>query len=57
MNEKTTAKPALSLKAIAFSYENAGKKEKIIDGFSLDVEEGSFTTLLGSSGCGKTTLL
>ena len=57
MSEKTIEKNALSLRNIAFSYENAGKKEKIIDGFSLDVEEGSFTTLLGSSGCGKTTLL
>ncbi|MBR1615440.1 MAG: ABC transporter ATP-binding protein, partial [Treponema sp.] len=57
MSEKKIEKNALSLRNIAFSYENAGKKEKIIDGFSLDVEEGSFTTLLGSSGCGKTTLL
>lgn len=43
----------LSLKNISFSY----KDTLVIDDFSLDVEKGSFTTLLGSSGCGKTTLL
>lgn len=45
---------ALSLKNISFAYT---KGTTIIDDFSLDVEKGSFTTLLGSSGSGKTTLL
>lgn len=44
---------ALSLENISFSYG----KTKVVDDFSLDVEKGSFTTLLGSSGSGKTTLL
>lgn len=43
----------LSIKNISFSYKNT----PVIRDFSLEVEEGSFTTLLGSSGCGKTTLL
>ncbi len=43
----------LSLKNISFSYG----KENIIKDFSIEVEQGSFTTLLGSSGSGKTTLL
>ncbi len=43
----------LSIENICFSY---GKTD-VIKGFSLEVEEGSFTTLLGSSGSGKTTLL
>lgn len=43
----------LSINNVSFKYKNT----PVIKNFSLDVEEGSFTTLLGSSGCGKTTLL
>lgn len=43
----------LSIENVCFSYE----KTEVIKNFSLDVEEGSFTTLLGASGSGKTTLL
>ena len=43
----------ISLHNISKSF---GKKE-VITNLSLDMEDGRFTTLLGSSGCGKTTLL
>lgn len=43
----------ISLHNISKSF---GKKEVITD-LSLETEDGKFTTLLGSSGCGKTTLL
>lgn len=29
----------------------------IIEGFSMAVEQGEFVTIIGSSGCGKTTIL
>ncbi len=32
-------------------------KNKVLDGLNLEVEDGSLTTLLGLSGCGKTTFL
>lgn len=46
---------ALCLKNISFSYDK--NSTPVINNFSLDVEKGSFTTLLGASGSGKTTLL
>lgn len=36
--------------------KNYGKKE-VVKNFNLEVMEGEFLTLLGSSGCGKTTIL
>lgn len=43
----------LSLKHIKKSF---GETE-VLKGISLDIERGEFITLLGSSGCGKTTTL
>ncbi|MEO8738614.1 MAG: ABC transporter ATP-binding protein [Casimicrobiaceae bacterium] len=43
----------LSIEALTVSYGST----RILDRVSLDVERGEMVALLGSSGCGKTTLL
>lgn len=44
----------LELKNIKKSYE---KEEEVLQGISLSIGKGEFITLLGASGCGKTTTL
>ncbi len=46
-------KSVLSLQGIQKKYGN----KQILENISFDVYEGEFLSLLGSSGCGKTTLL
>lgn len=43
----------LELRDITKSFDSTG----VLKGISLSVRKGDFVTLLGSSGCGKTTLL
>ncbi len=52
---KTTVpkKNIVELKNISVSFDG----EKILDDLSLSIGDGEFVTLLGSSGCGKTTTL
>lgn len=44
----------LELKNIRKGFSN---EEEVLKGISLAIEKGEFITLLGSSGCGKTTTL
>ncbi|KGM44768.1 ABC transporter ATP-binding protein [Neobacillus niacini] len=44
----------LSLQDVTYSY---AKNNMIVDAVNFDVEKGKFHSLLGKSGCGKTTLL
>ncbi|WP_308798334.1 ABC transporter ATP-binding protein [Agromyces silvae] len=44
----------IHLDQVTFGYPGA---KPIIDQFSLEVRPGSFTVIVGASGCGKTTLL
>lgn len=48
------------MKKVIVRLENFGKnygKKEVIKNINLEVFEGEFLTLLGSSGCGKTTIL
>ncbi len=45
--------PIIQLQNISFSYSN----KQILQNFSIDFEENTLTCILGSSGCGKTTIL
>ncbi|MGN1346159.1 MAG: ABC transporter ATP-binding protein [Eubacteriales bacterium] len=54
-NSKTTVpkKNIIELKNITVKFDG----ETILDNMSLSIGDGEFVTLLGSSGCGKTTTL
>ncbi|MDF2999036.1 MAG: potA1 [Xanthobacteraceae bacterium] len=50
---ETTGRPHLAVRAVRKSYE----RTVAVDAVSFDLAKGEFVTLLGDSGCGKTTLL
>lgn len=46
--------------SVIIKFQNIKKaygKNTVIENFNLDIEQGEFLTVIGSSGCGKTTIL
>lgn len=47
----------ITVKDIRFAYEDSeGLSAAVLDGLNLNIKEGSFVSLLGHNGCGKSTL-
>ncbi len=50
-------KPFLKLEQVDKAFERAGKTSVVLKGVDLAVEKGEFVTIIGHSGCGKSTML
>ncbi len=46
----------IEVKNVTFEYDDSEKVKTVIEDFSLDIERGSFTVILGHNGSGKSTL-
>jgi ABC-type nitrate/sulfonate/bicarbonate transport system ATPase subunit len=57
-NSANETKPAIRLRQLRKSFvSEAGRQVAALDGVDVDIPEGSFVTLIGPTGCGKTTTL
>lgn len=52
-----TSGSSLKLKQITKSYDEGTQRRLVLNNLDLDLRSPSFIAILGSSGCGKTTLL
>ncbi len=46
----------IELKDVSFEYDDGDEKYVVLNNFSLNIERGSFTVILGHNGSGKSTL-
>lgn len=47
----------IKIRSLYKSFPSHGGAKTILDGVSFDCEQGTFTTIFGPNGCGKTTLV
>ncbi|WP_458124215.1 ABC transporter ATP-binding protein [Paenibacillus sp. Z3-2] len=50
----STPESAISIQNVTFTYP--GSEEPVLNGVSLELPRGSFTAIIGSNGCGKSTM-
>jgi len=53
----TSASTKIAIRALTKRYDSAEKRVPVLSDVDLTVGDGEFVTLVGRSGCGKTTLL
>ena len=51
--DMATAAPWIQFKNVSFSYE---EERRILDNINLDIRQGTLVSLVGASGCGKSTI-
>jgi len=56
-NKKFTDINTVEISGLSHFYGNGENRKRVLDGVSIDIEEGELVLLKGPSGCGKTTLL
>ena len=47
----------VSIQGLSHSYMESGSRTAALNGIGIEIIEGQFVSVIGRSGCGKTTLL